>query len=143
MRSKLKGKHCHRSWEHHELRITAQLRLFSRLLGVPVHRMLQEFIDHVSMDICARGDEQRSRASLYLQSTGYGRQYYSVEQLGALLEELNAQRQEWAGYTQARYDGIALDRYLIRRRLWSWYGRWRNQSKKSQEVVAPGKYCCK
>lgn len=131
-RRKVKGKRCHSSWEHHELRIPAQLRLLSRLLGVPVHRMLQEFIDHLSMDICGRGDEQRSRVLSYLQSTGYGRQRYSVEELGELVEELNAQRREWPGYEQTYYDGVALDRYQVHRRhwLWSWYSRWRNSQKK-------------
>jgi hypothetical protein len=76
MKKRFRLKRCDFSLEKHELRIPAQLRLLSRLLNVSIRRMLQEFIDHASMDICGRGDLERRAAFSYFVQTGYGCQYY-------------------------------------------------------------------
>jgi hypothetical protein len=109
------------------LRIPAQLRLLSRLLNVSIHRMLQEFIDYISMDIYGCKNLERRAAFCYFVQTGYGCQYFTVDYFRQMLHELDEIRHQWPGYEQKLYDAHELDLFEVHRRhyLWDWYRRWR------------------
>lgn len=123
---KKKQKRCYSTWELHDLRIPAQLRLLCRLLDVKPHRFLQEFIDHVSMDICGRGGDERRMAMGYFIRCGYGWKHYQPEDIRKMLRELDELRMQWPGYGLEHYNGKLLDRYQVRKRnaLCDWYKKW-------------------
>lgn len=129
---KRKQKRCYSTWELHDLRIPAQLRLLCRLLDVPPRRVLQEFIDHVSMDILGHGGDERRMAMGYFIRCGYGWQRYQPEDIRQMLRELDTLRLEWPGYSLSRYDGQLLDRYQAQRRncLNTWYGKWNGRMRR-------------
>ncbi len=115
-----------------KLEIPPQLEMLCSLLDTTAERVIQGFINDVSMSRGSNGSDERMMATGYFLRRGHGMHIFEHEQLEEMLEGLNQIR-----YCSCSFGNSQIDAYrrYVKKELKSWHTGWLNEKagKTSQE----------
>jgi len=116
------------------LEIPPQLEMLCGLLGTTPQRVIQGFIDDVSLSRQSGGGDERMMATGYFLRCGHGMQYFDYDQQREMLEELNQLR-----YDFYEYGNDQMEEYNqhVKQELEQWQARW-NKTKESTRGKGKG-----
>ena len=103
------------------LEIPQQLEMLCNLLETTPERVIQGFIDDVSLSQRSNGSDERMMATDYLLRCGYGMQYFDYEQQQEMLEGLNQIRYDF--YLFGNDQKAAYNRH-VQKELKIWQSKW-------------------
>lgn len=104
------------------LEIPRQLEMLCSLLETTPERVIQGFIDDVSLSRRSNGSDERMMATDYLLRCGYGMQFFDYDQQQEMLERLNQIRYDF--YLFGNDQGAAYNRYA-QKELKAWHVKWK------------------
>jgi hypothetical protein len=84
------------------LEIPKQLELICELLETTPQKVLQDFINDVSLEINSNGSDERRMAVEYFMRVGYGMHRYEFEEVETMFDGLN-----WLRFQQYEKKGAA------------------------------------
>ena len=79
------------------LDIPKQLALICELLETTPERVLQGFINDVSLEVNSSGSDERAMAVEYFLRCGHGMHRYDFEEVQQMFDGLNGLRRQWPG----------------------------------------------
>jgi len=112
------------------LEIPTQLEMLCSLLETTPQRIIQGFIDDVSLSQQSSGSDERMMATDYLLRRGYGMQFFDYDLQEEMLEELNQVRCE---YYKFGNDQMAEYKKYVQKELNAWHTRWKQVKEQKQE----------
>jgi len=108
------------------LEIPRQLELICELLETTPQKVLQTFINDVSLEVNSSGSDERSQATSYFIRCGYGMHRYEWEQVQEMFDGLN-----WLRWQQYEKKGTAF-KALQNQFLKEWFSEWKAKMKAGQ-----------
>jgi hypothetical protein len=106
-----------------EVSIPKQLELLCELLETTPAKVLQSFINDVSLEVNSSGSDEREQATSYFIRCGHGSHRYDYEQLETMFAGLN-----WLRYQQYEKQGTAFKK-LQDKFLKEWFAEWKAKRK--------------
>ena len=79
------------------LDVPKQLELICQLLETTPQKVLQNFIDDVSLEVNSSGGDERRMAVEYFMRASYGMHRYGFDQVEQMFDGLNWLRWQWPG----------------------------------------------
>jgi len=109
--------------EELDLYLPAHFRMLCSLMGVPMEKMIEDFITTLSGSYSSLGEGPRAKLEEYFKLCGYGRKRYTEEEIRQMLYELEAIYRLWP-----RGENMALmDLHVAWREAYKkhWYEKWK------------------
>jgi hypothetical protein len=104
------------------LEIPPQLEMLCNLLGTTPQRVIQGFVDDVSLSQRSNGSDERMMATGYFIRCGYGMHIFEFDQVQEMFEKLDQLRYDsYMFYTGQR---TAYNRY-VQKELKQWQTKWK------------------
>jgi len=115
-----------------KLEIPPQLEMLCSLLDTTIERVIQGFINDVSLAQGSNGSDERMMATDYFLRCGYGMHIFDYEQLGQMISGLNDIRYNVSSFGNSQIDAY---RRYVKKELKIWHTYWLNEKarKTSQE----------
>jgi hypothetical protein len=106
-----------------ELNIPQQLQMLCELLETTPQKILQGFIDDVSLEAGSNGSDERRMAVEYFMRVGYGMHRYEFDEVEQMFDGLN-----WLRWQQYEKKGAAFKK-LQQQFLKEWFNEWKTKMK--------------
>jgi hypothetical protein len=103
--------------------VPKQLELICELLETTPQKVLQNFIDDVSLQVGSSGSDERRMAVEYFMRVGYGMHRYEFDQVEQMFDGLN-----WLRWQQYEKKGTAFKK-LQQQFLKEWFNEWKAKMK--------------
>jgi hypothetical protein len=111
------------------LEIPSQLEMLCSFLETTPQRVIQGFIDDVSLSRRSNGSDERMMATDYFLRCGYGMPFFDLDQVVQMLEELNQIRYDFYCFGNDNMD--AYKRHA-QKELKAWHTKWEKIKNKRQ-----------
>jgi hypothetical protein len=106
-----------------KLNIPKQLELLCSLLETTPERVIQGFVDDVSLSQQSNGSDERMMATEYFMRCGYGMHLFDYQEQEQMLEELNQIRYNFYHFGN---DEMAAYKRYAQKEMKTWHNRWEN-----------------
>ncbi|SRR6266498_491742 len=104
------------------LEIPKQLEMLCNLLETTPERVIQGFVDDVSLSQRSNGSDERMMATDYFMRCGYGMHLFEFDQVQEMLEGLNQIRYDFYSFGN---DQMAAYKQHAQKELKQWQSKWK------------------
>lgn len=113
------------------LEIPPQLDMLCNLLETTPQRVIQGFVDDVTLSQRSNGSDERMMATDYFMRCGYGMHLFEFDQVQEMLEGLNQIRYDFYLFGN---DQMAAYKRHVQKELKQWQSKWKKvKEQKAQE----------